>query len=188
MDLSTGMTANEELLVVLVEALSAHGVYQHAIVRDRQLANRLMTIRNVSVGPLANSPVTACCLMPDIDVAHAHDSRAVQTGLLLALTRSVPYVLTYRQPSLPNGSAISRCLYRRAKAIVCPEEKLATSFRGYVSDIPVDTVADVLVDAVDTVVDKNREGDRLSAERMAADYLGVYRRAIDTYEIPAMLL
>lgn len=188
MDLSTGMAANEEQLVILVEALSAHDVYQHAVVRDRQLASRLAAIRNVSVGPLAKSPATACCLMPDVDVAHAHDGRALQSGLLLALTRSIPYVLTYRESTLPGENAITRCFYRRAKAIVCPEEDLAMEFRGYVSDIPVDTVNDVKVGTVEHDAEFDQERDRLSAERMAADYLGIYRRAIDTYVIPAMLL
>lgn len=188
MDLSTGMAANEEQLVILVEALAVHDVRQHAIVRDRQLANRLAAIRNVSVGPLAKSPATACCLMPEIDVAHAHDGRALQTGLLLALTRSVPYVLTYRDPELPGDNAITRCFYRRARAIVCPDKNLTMEFRSYVSDIPIDTVNDVRVAAVGHDAAFDQESDRLSAERMAAGYLGIYRRAIDTYVIPAMLL
>ena len=74
------MTPSEEQLVILVEALASHDVEQHAVVRNLQLAKRLAACNNVSVGPLARSPATAYCLMPDVDVAHAHDSRAIQVG------------------------------------------------------------------------------------------------------------
>ena len=53
--LSENITPSEEQLVILVEALSAHGIEQHAIVRNPQLASRLAACHDVSVGPLARS-------------------------------------------------------------------------------------------------------------------------------------
>ena len=182
------MTQGEEQLVILVEALAAHGVQQHAIVRNPQLASRLSACRNVSVGPLARSPATAFCLMPGVDVAHAHDSRAIQTGLLLTLTRSVPYILTHRENQLPAANAVSRCLYARAEGIVCPLFEVTAMLGNYVRDIPIDTIHDVPVSNAEKNGQRDISRDRLSAGRMAADYLRVYRRAMDHRSVPAMLL
>ncbi len=188
LNLSANMTPGEEQLVILVEALAVHGVQQHAVVRNPQLAGRLAACRNVSVGPLARSPATAYCLMPRVDVAHAHDGRAVQTGLLLTLTRSVPYVLTYRNSELPAGSTVTRCFYRRAEGIVCPADAITDVLRNYFNDIPVDTVSDVPVGDAEKNGSRDKKSDRLGAERMAAEYLRVYRRAMDNRGVPAMLL
>jgi hypothetical protein len=188
MNLSADMTPSEEQLVILVEALALHGIEQHAVVRNPQLAKRLAACQNVSVGPLARSPATAYCLMPDVDVAHAHDSRAIQVGLLLALTRSVPYVVTYRDTKKPPLNTLTRCFYRRAVAIVCPEDAIADVIRDYVNDIPIDTVGDVPVGNAERNANDDKFANRLCAERMAASYLRIYRRAADRHSVPAMLL
>ena len=176
------------LRIILVEALALHGIEQHAVVRNLQLAKRLAACQNVSVGPLARSPAMAYCLMPDVDVAHAHDSRSIQAGLLLALTRSVPYVLTYRDTKKPPLNTLTRCFYRRAVGIVCPEDAIADVIRDYVNDIPIDTVGDVPVGNAERNANNDKYADRLCAERMAASYLRVYRRAADSHSVPAMLL
>lgn len=182
------MSQSEEQLVILAEALAAHGVEQHAIVRNPQLASRLSACRNVTVGPLARSPATAYCLMPGVDVAHAHDDRALQTGLLLTLTRSVPYIITCRNRGRPAENQVTRCFYRRAECIVCPEDAIADVLRCYVDGIPIDTVDDAPVSTPGAMIDPDIRKDRLCAERMAANYLKIYRRAIDSRGVPAFLL
>ncbi len=83
-------------LLMLAKALSNHDIEQHAVVRNSILAQRLLKHANISVGPLVNSPVTAYGLMPNVDLAHLHDSKSLPSGLLLTLTRSIPYVVTHR--------------------------------------------------------------------------------------------
>lgn len=107
--------------ISLVEALHCEGIEQHIVVRDRSIFKRLVPLQGVSIGPVAHSAVTASCLVPKVDIAHIHDPAAGQAGLLLTLTRSIPYVLTH-SGSLPNGrTPLARAVYRRAACIVCPE-------------------------------------------------------------------
>ena len=54
----------------------------------------------------------------------------------------------------------------------------------YVPETPVDTISDAR--NVDDVIDA--ENGRISAERMAAEYLRIYRRMLDTRSMPAMLI
>ena len=107
--------------ISLVEALRCEGVEQHLVVRDRSIVERLMPLQGISIGPVAHSAVTASCLVPAVDIAHIHDPAAGQAGLLLTLTRSIPYVLTHLG-SLPNGrNPLAHAIYRRAACILCPD-------------------------------------------------------------------
>ena len=83
-----------EHFAALVEALDRHDADQHVLVASIVLAKRLAACQNVTVGPVVRTPVMAYCLMPDVDLAHVHESRSGQAGLLLTLTRSIPFVIT----------------------------------------------------------------------------------------------
>lgn len=183
-DLSTHIAVAEEQLVVLVEALSTHGVEQHVLVRNPFLAKRLSVCAGVSVGPIVRLPVLACFLMPPIDLIHAHDEKAVSAALLLNVTRSVPYILTHRRFSMPDNGPVKRLRYRRCAGIVCPSEDIANAMLDYVSDRPVDTISDAR--NVDDEIDS--KNGRISAAKMAAEFMRVYHRTLDSRSIPAMLI
>lgn len=183
-DLSRHIAAAEEQLVILVETLTTHGVEQHVLVRNPFLAKRLSVCPGVSVGPVVRSLVTACILMPTVDLVHAHDPEAVSAGMLLNLTRSIPFVLTHRQFITPGNGPVNRLKYRRCDGIVCPSEDISSAMREYVSDKPVDTIGDAC--NADNVIDA--ENGRISAEGVAAEYLRVYRRILDSRGMPAMQL
>ena len=183
-DLSAHISTAQEQLVVLVEALTAHGVEQHVLVRNPFLAKRLAICTGVSVGPIVRSPVTAYCVIPGVDIVHAHDSRAISSGVFLALSRSIPFVLTHRQFSTPGNSPMTRFKYGRAAAIVCPSADISKVMSDYADNRPIDTIGDAC--NADNVVD-SAEG-RMSAARMAAEYLRVYRRTLDSRSVPAILL
>ena len=107
--------------ISLVEALHCEGIEQHLVVRDRWIIKHLMPLQGIKFGPVAHSAVTASCLIPKVDIAHIHDPAAGQAGLLLTLTRSIPYVLTH-SGSLPKGrTPLAHAVYRRAACIICPE-------------------------------------------------------------------
>ena len=78
----------------VVEAIDHLAVPQHVLVSDESIRRRLQRCPHVSVGQVVKSPVMAYCLMPEVDVAHVYGSRAGQAGLLLTLTRSIPFVFT----------------------------------------------------------------------------------------------
>ncbi len=183
-DLSVHISTAQEQLVVLVEALTAHGVEQHVLVRNPFLAKRLAVCTEVSVGPIVRSPVTAFCVMPDVDIVHAHDRKAISSGLLLRLTRSIPFVLTHRQCSTPGNNPITRFKYGRAAGIVCPSADISKAMSEYVDNKPVDTIGNAC--NADNVIDST-DG-HLSAARMAAEYLRVYRRTLDDRSVPVILL
>ena len=183
-DLSAHISGAEEQLVILVEALAAHGVEQHLLVRNPFLAKRLSVCSGVSVGSIVRSPITAYLLMPPIDLVHLHDKKAIKVGVLLNLTRSLPYVLTHRHFSMPGKNPFQRSQYQRADGVVCPSVEIAQAMLDYVAETSVHTISDAR--NVDDVIDA--ENGRISAERMAAEYLRIYRRTLDSRSMPAMLI
>ena len=106
-----------EHFVSLIEALDECGVDQYVVVRSTALAKRLDLLDHVKVGPTVRSAVMAYCLMPCVDVAHVHDPADGQAGLLLTLTRSIPFVLTCRGQS-PGKNPLAQAIFRRASGIV----------------------------------------------------------------------
>jgi len=89
--------------VKLIEALQEYGATQYVLVRNVALAKRLDLIEDVTVGPTVRSAVMAYVLMPHVDVVHAHSPADGQAGLLLTLTRSIPFVMTNKdQPGSLN--------------------------------------------------------------------------------------
>jgi len=103
--------------VRLVEALQEHGATQYVLVRNVALAKRLDLVDDVTVGPTVRSAVMAYCLMPHVDVVHIHDPADGQAGLLLTLTRSIPYVLTHKDA--PSGmNPLSQSINKRASGFI----------------------------------------------------------------------
>jgi hypothetical protein len=107
-----------ERLAVLVEAISRHNVEQHVLVASAGLARRLAGHSGVTVGPIVRSPVLAYCLMPNVDIAHIHDGDSGQAGLLLTLTRSIPFVLTADERIHSDPSALTRSVLHRAACTI----------------------------------------------------------------------
>ena len=106
-----------EYFVDLVAGLACAGIEQHVIVGHGAIAKRLALIDAVHVGPTVRSAVMAYCLMPAVDVVHVHDPAYGQAGLLLTLTRSMPYVLTRRGED-PGQGPIAGAVFRRAAGFV----------------------------------------------------------------------
>jgi hypothetical protein len=82
--LTEHISVAEELLVILFEALSEHGIAQHALDRNPFLGRRLETCRYVTVGPLVRSAIATAFLLPDVDIIHAHGRKAVDAGVLMS--------------------------------------------------------------------------------------------------------
>jgi len=64
----------------------------------------------------------AYCLMPNVDLVHIHDTRSGQVGLLLTLTRSTPFVMTYDGEKRSGRNPIRQSILGRAQAMVSPSE------------------------------------------------------------------
>ena len=169
-----------EHLVKLVEGLSKLGVEQHVVVRNRSLARRLSIYPKVSVGPTVTTAVTAYCLMPHLAVVHTHDESSSHAGLLLTLTRSIPYVATRRSMLPPAKNPIIRSVYGRAAGLICPTAAAAEALTDQRLGVPVDVIPCI---SVHESVDENE-----AANRIAAEHLRVYQRVADTGRIPALLL
>lgn len=184
LNLSRHITGAEEQLVVLVEALSAHGIEQHVLVRNPFLAKRLSVCIGVSVGPVVKSSVAAAFLMPEVDLVHAHDRRGATAAMQLNVLKSVSYVLTCRQNRAGNDGLFLQPKYRRAECIACPTQQMA----GTVLRSMPGKLVDIIGDARNPGDVIDAENGRITAARMAADYLRVYRRALDDRGVPAILI
>ena len=112
--------SEEVMLSVLesIESLDRLAVRQFVLLADEAAARRLSVCPYVRIGPTVRSPVVANCLMADVDVVHAHDARSGQVGLLLTLTRSIPFVLSQHVSGASSPKAISDMIRRRARAIL----------------------------------------------------------------------
>lgn len=110
-----------EYFVNLIEALQQLHTQQYVLVRNVALAKRLDLIADVTVGPVVRSAVMAYCLMPRLDVVHIHDPSAGQSGLLLSLTRSIPFVLTHHSES-PGKNPLTQAVYKRASGIIYQDD------------------------------------------------------------------
>jgi len=111
--------------VGLIEALQKPGIQQYMLVRNVGLATRLDLVDGVTVGPVVRSALSAYCLMPAVDIVHIHGPTDGQAGLLLTLTRSIPYVLTRPEKTSGNGP-LGRAVYRRAAGMVYSADADAT--------------------------------------------------------------
>jgi hypothetical protein len=142
-NLAQAFNSGEARFVMLVEALQNAGVQQHVLVRDTSLARRLAAIEGVTVGPVVHSPIMAYCLLPQVDIAHAHDLASGHAGLLLTLTRSIPYVLTHRGTIAITGNPLPQAIYKRALSVLCQDESEVAVLRHWLPGLAADIVPDI---------------------------------------------
>lgn len=116
-NLAQSVNGAGDYFVKLVESLQKLGVQQYVLVANVALAKRLDPLDDVTVGPLVRSAVMAYCLMPRLDLVHVHDPAEGQSGLLLTLTRSIPFVLTHDGRS-PGKNPLTQAVYKRASGII----------------------------------------------------------------------
>jgi len=177
--LAASMNGACESLVSLIEALDRQGVRQHVLVGSKALARRVAIYDSVVTGPIVKAPVTAYCLMPNVQVVHIHCDNGASAGLLLTLTRSIPYVLTCREEFASTRNPIKQSIINRAAGLIFPDKKVAAIYSIENCRVPIDIVADA------------RYGNARSAHannRIAAEHVRIYRRAVDSSRIPALLL
>lgn len=173
------MNGNGEHFIRLVEALNRQGVRQHVLVANQSLAKRVNVYDGVTTGPVVRTPIMAYCLMTDVRVAHAHDPGGGQAGLLMTLTRSIPYVLTRRSAEPVSRNPIARAMIHRAASMICPTREAADVLQSDEQCGPIDIVEDLSHESLDGDVTDNR---------VAAEHLKIYRRAVDSWRVPALLL
>lgn len=160
-NLARSFNGTGEHFVSLVEGLQLHGVDQHILVRNHTLAKRLEIVGGVTVGPIVRSAVTAYCLMPNCDLVHIHDPTSAQAGLLLTLTRSIPFVMT-QGDALPGKGPIVQAVYRRAARIICRDASDAALLRHCEPSLNISIIPDV------------------AHEGSASDHLRVYQNSQST--------
>jgi len=119
--LAAANDAQSPAFAELVEGLDHLAVEQHVLVSQGEIATRLASRPYVTVGPLVSSPVMACCLLPNVDLVHVHDGRSGQAGLLLTLTRSMPFVMSAGPSS--GRQPLQRSIRGRAQRIIEPAEQ-----------------------------------------------------------------
>ena len=141
LDPSTNDTADS--VSALVEALQRNGLQQYALVRSAALAARLAALDDVGIGPLVQSPVMANCLLPRVDIVHVHEPTAGLAGLLLTLTRSIPYVLTHRGTVRLTGKPLVQAVYRRAAVVICEDDCEVAILRHGLPELRVEVIPDL---------------------------------------------
>ena len=102
----------------IVESLDRLTIDQHVLVADASLARSLRALPYVTVGPSVRTPVMAYCLMPAVDVVHIHDDRGGQAGLLLTLTRSVPFVMNSGVTPPGTRNPLKQSVLQRAQTMI----------------------------------------------------------------------
>jgi len=130
----------------LIEALDRLAVEQHVLVASVALARRLQSCPYVTVGPVVKTAVMAYCLMPDVDLAHIHEEKGERAALLLRLTRSIPFVMTVRDPDDADLNPLSRAVRQRAACLMSQPygdfDEIYSTYRHAInvqSELPQDT-------------------------------------------------
>ena len=142
-NLCASMNGTGDHFVTLVEALHDAGLQQHVLVRNTTLAGRVDAIGGIAIGPVVHSPVMAYCLMPRVDLVHVHDPGAGQAGLLLTLTRFIPYVLTHRGTAKLAGNPLLQAIYRRACAVICQDDSELALLRHGLGGLSIEVIPDI---------------------------------------------
>lgn len=177
--LDDSMNGSAESLISLIDALDRQGVRQHVLLRHKLLARRLAVCDSVVIGPLVRVPVMAYCLMPNVQVVHIHCDAGASAGLLLTLTRSIPYIFTCRTEFASTNQPIKHSILDRAAGLIFPDQGIAKRNAIANHRVPVNIVADShYANAADAHVNN----------RIAAEHLRIYRRAVDSGRIPALML
>jgi len=138
-NLAKSFNSTGEHFVSLIEALRQASVGQYVLVRNVTLAKRLNAVEGVAVGPIVRSAVTAYCMMPHLDLVHIHDMASAQAGLLLTLTRSIPYVLTHGGNGV-NGNPVTQAVYRRALCVLCQDDCDVSILRHFEPSLHIEIV------------------------------------------------
>ena len=141
-NLASSFNGTGEHFVSLVEGLQQQGIRQYVLVRNKSLARRLHAVDDVEVGPIVKSAVSAYCLMPRCDLVHIHDSSSAQAGLLLTLTRSIPYVMT-QGDTLPGTGPVVQAIYRRAVKVICRDASDAALLRHCEPSLDIEIIPDL---------------------------------------------
>lgn len=116
--LATPSDSRSDRFAALVETLADLDIEQHVLVGSVSLARRLAACRSVTVGPVVKTPVMAYCLMPDVDVVHVHEVKSGQAGLLLTLTRSIPFVIAASGDEQSSKNPLTRSVFHRASFVI----------------------------------------------------------------------
>ena len=127
-------------MTMLVEWVDHLAIRQHILTSDIVCARRVQSFPHATTGPIVRSPVIANCLMPKVDIVHAHDARGGQVGLLMALTRSVPFVVQRFEDQRSLREPFRDMILRRAGAVldrVDDVERLIETYRRVVDGAPV---------------------------------------------------
>lgn len=171
--LCRGNSAGFEHFVRLTEGIDLLGMRQHVIVANRELAARVGMYEGVTLGPTTQSALMAMVLMPEVTLVHAHDDEAGRAALLRNLTRSTPYVLTYREPRAPGWSALRRSIYARAETIIATTAAASKS---------------LVHDGIETRIVEVDDIELPNIDYPLAEHVRTYRQAVDRLSIPSMLL
>ena len=108
--------------LAIIEGLDKLAIEQHVLVAELDMARSLEALPYVTVGPVVRTPVMAYCLMPGVDVVHIHDSKSGRAGLLLTLTRSVPFVMTLPKNAKTTRNPLERSILQRAQTTIEPQD------------------------------------------------------------------
>lgn len=177
--LARSFNGTGEHFVSLVEGLASQGVEQHVVASNNALLQRVAVCDGVTVSPATGSMLLAFCLLPKVDVAHIHDAENAEAGLLLALTRAIPYVLTHRAETAADSGALRESAYRRSAGLICGDRQAASHATKMVPLANVHVISDI-----------SRSACRRDANhwrRSSARHLKVYRRACNAISVPALL-
>jgi hypothetical protein len=81
--------------------------------------------------------------MSRVDITHVHEPSAGHAGLLLTLTRSIPYILTHRGEIALARNPLLQAVYRRAAAVICQDDSEVAMLRHWLPGLAIEIIPDV---------------------------------------------
>ncbi len=142
-NLARGYRGGERQTELLIRSLADAGWRQRLVGRrDGALLERCSTLGGLEIRAVGRNSVGALFALKQVDLAHAHEGRAIQGAYLNSLWRGSPYLVTRRVQHGPRATAANLRMYGRASAIVPVSAAIAQSMRRLNANFQLTVVPD----------------------------------------------
>jgi len=142
LNFAKGFRGGERQTLTLIEELAKRGYSQWVYTRvDAPLAQRVSAIKGVHICEVSKPYILNVASLKEMDIVHAHETKAAQVAYFASLIFSTPYIITRRVDNAISKNILNTQMYTKAKQTVVlshaiKEETLKVSKKINVKIIP----------------------------------------------------
>jgi glycosyltransferase involved in cell wall biosynthesis len=156
-----GYRGGERQTQLLVEELSKKGYTQNIVLRKKsELYNRLNNVPNLTIYEISKPYIFNIFLFKNLEILHAHETKAAQIAYLVNILYKVPYIITRRVDNPIKNNFFNKAIYSNAKCSVVvsnaiKKEIVKVTNKANISRI-FDAYSELPINAMEVMNIKNR--------------------------------